>query len=658
MIVQGSFFSLYRDSQNSEGGVLFKYEKYFIEDKTASNKKHFPVYIQILKHSVKFIFQGIIDGNYYHSELFSLPLSANLNSSDNLTSILKSISYGKLDIKEIINKKENGKEYKIFTENISYNKTVFYSRLDPEQLPEEKTEYLTFKKILLDFLFDLEHSEIFKFSKFYENMEMRLKDNAYFNLIASKYLFLFYKKIFTKKKGADILHKILTKKYLQAAEQWHNLIVNINLEHYFDTEWLKNVETEYIDLDFINVLKTKEKSILNLTKNIKENQKKNLENAVKQSLLWNLRRYNFLNSYKLVSRNNKKTRIILSILAASLTFVFFFSVEFNNLFWRIGILLILLGIVLKVIINFNKSTSLMLNILFPRLLVAILSGWILFMATEELWKAWFDISFYYALLPSFAILFTILLFIFYEISNIAVNKINFKRLLLRALYLVFIATFYSAIIGIAGSTIMAKKLIGNSGYLSEYLSGIKYFPNNKENDLPDSPWTEDSAIFIKTLYLSNYINNNGKIRINNSKIFFINNQQEKYIDISSDLGIELGLITGEILIANDSNYIDTRTNDTLCIERINKIIDNQNNSKLKKQINKPISHNLFELMKYINAPKSKMKIFYEHEPVILEHKWTRFKIFPGMLLINTFIAMFFGIFFQLSVQEKTITEPI
>lgn len=145
----GKYFKVNPESIFNKGIVSFKHFK--IRDK-------YPISLVITKNSIDFYYHNIDQIEEGHDDnaekavrsmrhintcIIHLPLSGNLAVKDNLTSKL-----------------------------INYYK--------------EKWDRINLRDIILDFLFDLEHNKVFRNSPYYEEAELKLKENFLFNVIADK----------------------------------------------------------------------------------------------------------------------------------------------------------------------------------------------------------------------------------------------------------------------------------------------------------------------------------------------------------------------------------------------------------------------------------------------------------------------------------------
>lgn len=235
----GRFFKLDEDSIAEEGVMLFTYMPFSLRSTSidpAYSPIH-PIYLTISKYNISFGFhatyiQNKKENTFIHrnTNLIHLPLSSNLEVKDNLTSILidsYNTEFPSFDTSEgnseevnqnivhesvlefLKNRINNTKEHSVS----SYSMLSKFGIYNPIELKKEDKKGITvFLRILiLDFLFDLEHSEVFRNSPHYENAEMKLKENIYFQLIAYKAAYYYRRGLLQ----AEINKQPLDTKYLK-----------------------------------------------------------------------------------------------------------------------------------------------------------------------------------------------------------------------------------------------------------------------------------------------------------------------------------------------------------------------------------------------------------------------------------------------------------
>lgn len=109
---------------------------------------------------------------------------------------------------------------------------------------EQKSVVTKFlRKLLLDFMFDLKHSDVFQTSKYYQAMYIGLMSNFYFSAIMHKCEYYFYREMITdivKNENINEVSKkkhiqgLYTKELLEAESLWIHDIMSPNAEKYFE----------------------------------------------------------------------------------------------------------------------------------------------------------------------------------------------------------------------------------------------------------------------------------------------------------------------------------------------------------------------------------------------------------------------------------------
>ena len=179
-MIEGEFFRLDRDSRQDEGQVLFRYLHVKIRDKGAHKDKDcapYPVYLALKPHAIDFYYHGPVLGekssknipcgadlsdgkiNHEHIRILHLPLSMNLAVKDNLTARLSHAFYDYKEVPHIYDLKESGSKF--------YSNLSLWNECSKSDA-NDKENNLSFRRLILDFLYDLEHSRVFYASGIFE----------------------------------------------------------------------------------------------------------------------------------------------------------------------------------------------------------------------------------------------------------------------------------------------------------------------------------------------------------------------------------------------------------------------------------------------------------------------------------------------------------
>jgi hypothetical protein len=131
------------------------------------------------------------------------------------------------------------------------------------------------RKLLLDFMFDLKHSDVFQTSKYYQAMYSGLMSNFYFSALMHKCEYYFYRDLINdviRKKVSDEktikrhISKLYAEELFKAEELWINDIMSPSAEKYF--------EHKFLDEDKNNRDKTTDNNKIGFWEEIKKEIKK------------------------------------------------------------------------------------------------------------------------------------------------------------------------------------------------------------------------------------------------------------------------------------------------------------------------------------------------------------------------------------------------
>jgi hypothetical protein len=222
----------------------------------------------------------------------------------------------------------------------------------------------------------------------------------------------------------------------------------------------------------------------------------------------------------------------------------------------------------------HRVSGRIIGFFMPKLLMAILSGWVILLTAEEVWKSVFDIELSKAVKLALVLITMLLLYVGLEIQKVK-PKISIYQVASRTAFLIAFGLFYSNIIGITTITISSERMLVRSGYLEDYFKAIV----DKEN-------------------------------------------------------------------ASPHYYLDSTEHDSVM-----KILEDAS----------PVSAKNEKLMPYVREifiHKDQQTHLLSFLPERIHNKLDFIRILPGMLLINTVIALFIGIFLQMLFDRRNIVEPI
>ena len=222
----GSFFCLDHETSKIEEGIaIFNYVD-LPDLSDGDNIVKYPVRLSISPDRVKFYVHFFDEnGTPRHMEEDILELPYLTKDIESLSSIIKNIyntAFPQKDhLRNLIDsrytKTDNSAYEKLRQSRINldtYSSLYIWGLLDEQEYYQMKadsnadiTRFL--RKLLLDFMFDLMHSDVFESSKYYAQMREGLLSDFYFSSIVKKSEYYYYRRLIRRKcKDEDVLSKI------------------------------------------------------------------------------------------------------------------------------------------------------------------------------------------------------------------------------------------------------------------------------------------------------------------------------------------------------------------------------------------------------------------------------------------------------------------
>jgi hypothetical protein len=333
----GKFFKLNNKKSDLSCGITC-YDYIWLHDDKGSQE--FPIYVTIGKDSIDFhahyhddyeTFNGEHKYKHSHNTILSLPLSANLDVKDGLTGALvegyktnfprhepegssylwelhwktfrkngmekcgkdgkfKELDMSYFELDTFVDKEKNEMTWKDLMEEAHKEARTFIDEDGYIEAKEKDTNskkiHRFIRKLILDFLFDLEHTKVFQTSSHYEHISVKLKENFFFSALISKANFYYWREMILKiKKYEDKQHSAYIEYYLKAEREWTKCIRSpkapINFNDFKD-KWFDDPEKE-IDKVYGKDLKKIDK-IIKSYKN--KQQKEDTKKSRKLSSKW------------------------------------------------------------------------------------------------------------------------------------------------------------------------------------------------------------------------------------------------------------------------------------------------------------------------------------------------------------------------------------
>ena len=513
-MAHGIFFKLDENASLSDKIIVYRYLDIINEDGT-SDFDTYPVYMTISQYSIDFY--SVMDSypesskNTLPGHLLHLPVSKNIHSKDNLYEKLNSIFP---DLKNLpANKyiyrpdKDRSDSYRKECKTNSYGEG--YKKLFPHKNSADK-ENLSFplRDLFLDFLFDLEHSDLFKNSPGYEIIIENLENSQFISSILNKSRYYFNRKIYKEKnERQDSTASLNLQNLLHSEKRWLKTIRDPkSIDFFSSSKWFSSVEEEYKNVLFANDIDRNKlykkgpatcisETEFNNKKQEKGGDKNNFE-ILTDSMIWFLKRYSMCQAYKVLysvfpALCNHITVLYLSVVVIEFILIIFIlphglsGVEvFVLLLCAVPVItkaFLCLRLLLYSFTGFAVSIS---SLLLPRLIMAIFSSWLIFSYNDDIFKISLSASFVIDIefLFMLSLFFVMFVFISIELKKLAPD-ITLAQTIPRILVVLLYGTSISILIGLLITQITAEPMITGGGYLKSFYKDEIYSLSNGEYKL-------------------------------------------------------------------------------------------------------------------------------------------------------------------------------
>ena len=582
---QGKFFSLdLAASRLDEGISVFDYTDIFdasIKDGESKSTPRYPIFVSITSTSVKFIlkycvylknvnqskdkqeFVATIDpddfnGNFAirHMEEVLIELPITTTSGLSLAATLKRLYSTPFPIRlkkernyilDLIVKRYEyggGKTYKLKRENdkrsISYSSLPIWDLLKNDVfILYNKYDYKhqynkVLRKLILDFFFDMMHSDVFKNSVHYDEMYSTFMSDFFCSAIIRKAEYYYQRALVndTLSDNQSITDAIsIYAENLEIAEQqWVKCIQARESDRHFEFQpkwfepdnsvkksclgnfksWLKEIFCPLYQLsnpdswfaspedELRGVTNHSRKDDIACSRHLLFRVKKSKSPTIDQSYFsqnnisiqqrtaesskWLLKRYAFKDAYQLAW--GKYLDIINWIVVAAIILISFFG------FWNKlvpQILVLLVGVILifctvfytikhKNAVTFDKTIF-----LYPRLVAAIVAAWFSIALSDSLFKTFFYAKFSWVTV--ILLLTLIFFFVLYEVHR-TVPKIGMWSKIGRSIGLMMISCAISLVVGICVINFTGEKMLEKSGVLTDFYRDNVILTSNVQDDEP------------------------------------------------------------------------------------------------------------------------------------------------------------------------------
>ena len=581
----GKFFSLdLAASRIEEGIAVFDYTDIYdanIAEGTSNITPRCPIFVTITSTSVKFILQYCVylknvdqtkdkqefvatidpddfNGDFAirHMEEVLIELPITTTSGLSLAATLKRLYSTPFPIR--LKKEKNyilelvknryefgvGHQYVLKRADDKNESNLHYSVLSIWNLYDKDFGYILFdnsykynkvlRKLILDFFFDMMHSDVFKNSVHYNEMYSKFMADFFCSAIIRKAEY-YYQRALVNQQDTDpqkITNSIsIYAENLEIAEQqWVKCIQARESDRHFEFQpkwfepdnsvkksclgnfksWLKEIFCPLYQLsnpdswfaspedELRGVTNHSRKDDIACSRHLLFRVKKSKSPTIDQSYFsqnnisiqqrtaesskWLLKRYAFKDAYQLAW--GKCLDIINLIVVAAIILISFFG------FWNKlvpQILVLLVGVILifctvfytikhKNAVTFDKTIF-----LYPRLVAAIVAAWFSIALSDSLFKTFFYAKFSWVTI--ILLLTLIFFFVLYEVHR-TVPKIGMWSKIGRSIGLMMISCAISLVVGICVINFTGEKMLEKSGVLTDFYRDNVILTSNVQDDEP------------------------------------------------------------------------------------------------------------------------------------------------------------------------------
>jgi hypothetical protein len=298
-------------------------------------------------------------------------------------------------------------------------------------------------------------------------MSIKLKENFFFNALADKAMYCYYREIAKEYKATDENRKLffLKEYFLPAEEQWIKSITNPRSDYYFTIEkgWFENPEEELSEIykeGGINGVKS-HRDLKFENKKLK----KKLKKTTKEVSKWQLKKFDILNALPksivlLISPIILLIFAILSLLSLPQTINTCKTLLCITVPLLLGVIIVSIEICCKQKLIYSRGIHLIL----PRLSGSIIAGWLMISFASNVFPQFYAISLndwefgIKNIIIDLILLSLTFVFVYDEISR-KVPYLDDKQKIGRTFSLLFIAFSYSYIIGIVATALIGTETI-------------------------------------------------------------------------------------------------------------------------------------------------------------------------------------------------------
>lgn len=467
----GKHFILDPASQIENGIVVFRYQKV----RSDRGGRNFPVYVSIGKSEITFYYSGYdinseanqknSPSGYVNQRLFSIP------------------TYESVGIESLANKLNDlysqtlavGSEVQVNNQNGGYSSIPLFSESNPSNI--------YFRILFLDFLFDWQHSDLFRNSAYYEDTRTRLGRNHFWQAIIAMLEFHYCHFQLSNYALTTSENSALIEMAETARARWLEIIRSPLATSIItdQNEWFNDIETEHINIVLgksrkQGTHKEPEKAFwLGLLQDPTQSvgMKKS---ELKDSVHWFVRRYSMLNAFMSAY---KPRHLLISLVVFISVFAWFIAENASS--WdspmggkelisisALALISLLVSLLALFAVGwFKVGLATTLSLASPRMAMGILSGWMVFITSGDMWKLLYDLPLRPAVIVSMIALSLLSVFISVEVRNFNAPRSVNKSIWSRVIAILFVGLLYSSTIALMSAAFVTHHSLDKAGILTK-----------------------------------------------------------------------------------------------------------------------------------------------------------------------------------------------
>lgn len=650
----GRFFELDRESSRLTDGVaVFNYTALKLK-RAPEGSPEYPVYMYVTETAVTFCMHYCDEvetvKNHINVPILTLPLVPT-GSGNTLQSVLEDIYDVSFEYLSFAPKDSEDRTSALFGAFVTYfglgsnarkneipsYRTLSHCAKENANMADQNRCFLRY--LFLDFLYDLEHSEVFMNSEHYEVLYSCLHDDFYFHSVACKAEFYYQRRmaeIWRRGKDGrkaeplgDAMLEHLGGCLIEAETKWVDCLSSPGAEnvlYHGNKSWFSDIEEE---MDAIYISPDRSDSIVGEIENEELSKPLTVRiwHTAKKASDWYIDRYNFMGTLKIWHSGHYVfwAALIIAAVVGIIT-LFLIPMPLISLLWGLAFLACaavfwLMPSICSWIIPGLRGHLLTVgrvNYLMPRLFASIVTAWFTLALGQDIFIGFFDNLWHNktSLATSGVLLSIMAVFVYYEISRQNPNGKTCGKIG-RSLSLLLVAFLYSFVSGLFIIHFFGQKYIERNEYLEEFYA---------------------ANVFVEKDTLSRKF----PVYSFDSSYEAMNEMYEEAIQYEDKKG-----------------NIRAALEDTLNVYSFEEILQDE---KIMDGLNaKAILVKLLPYLKHQKREEVSGKMTYSMEKkkgVILDITKIELWVFRNLLLQFSFFAMFIGIFLQLIFDERTVTHPL